>query len=149
MILNIIFKRKLTLKTAYLIFKMSENLKKRSKSDSIGEHLNQSQNEFFSKDQFNNEPKNGKIIKTYVISSSLKSDLSENQLVRIDDGPKKFIKVTESPKGSKSFFDLNEEMPTDDQDNSFLETFVVSMILFEQNFRKIFFKFFFRISPLK
>ncbi|RNA30183.1 hypothetical protein BpHYR1_046606 [Brachionus plicatilis] len=79
---------------------MSENQKKRtnSKCDSFVENQNGSDNENKSKDELNNESKDKIVVKTYVISSSLKSDLVESQLVKIDDCPKKCINVKESQK---------------------------------------------------
>ncbi|RNA17040.1 hypothetical protein BpHYR1_018050 [Brachionus plicatilis] len=76
-----------------------------SKCDSFVENENGSDNENKSKDELNNESKDNIIVKTCVISSSLKSDLVESQLVKIDDGQKKCIKVKESPKECRQFFD--------------------------------------------
>ncbi|RNA24361.1 hypothetical protein BpHYR1_029181 [Brachionus plicatilis] len=105
---------------------MSENQKKRtnSKFDSFVENQNGSDNGNKSKDDLNNESKDNIIVKTYVISSSLKSDLVESQLVKIDVGPKKCIKVKESPKECRQFFDFNEEMNSNGSDASYKETFV-------------------------
>ncbi|RNA19518.1 hypothetical protein BpHYR1_030677 [Brachionus plicatilis] len=94
---------------------MSENQKKRtnSKCDSLVENQNGSDNEYKSKDELNNESKDNII------------------LVKIDDGPKKCIKVKESPKECRQFFDFNEEMNSNDSDASYIETFVVYGIFAE------------------